>query len=209
MKRFRSIAILTGIAALALPASSLGAGLLQASTSPGSASGSPLDLPGLLTLGKSSTSSSSSNGNVASAAGLDLLTKSGNVGGPASNGGTLAPVGDLVDQVNTGLCPGGPVQEDGLCVVALYSGGSGTSSSNSLGTQETRNNSYTTAAITLGDQGVYLLGSAASSTKQTPTGGSSTCTDLAGSYILTTKGPIPGIPNNALSKNSTSLGQPC
>ena len=205
MKSLRIALPLAALVALALPASSFGAGLLQSSASPGSASGSPADLTGLLTLGQSSSTSDSSGTNVLSVAGTDLLSKNDD----GTNSGALAPVGDVVDSLNGALCPDGPVDEDGVCIVALYSNASSTETSDDTGTQDTHNSSYTTLGVTAGDQGVYVLGSAASSTEQVPTGGEGECTDLAGSYILTTKDSVPGVPDDALSENSTSLGQPC
>jgi len=160
MKRFRTVALMAGLAALALPASSFGAGLPQSSAEPGAASGSPIDLGQLLTLGKSNSSKDSSKTNVLTLAGLDLLTKNGNVSGQATNSGLLAPVGDIVDALNGALCPAGPVDETGLCLSVLHSNASGDVESDDLGTRKRNNSSFATLVLTLGDQGIYVLGSA-------------------------------------------------
>lgn len=209
MKRFRTVALMAGLAALALPASSFGAGLPQSSAEPGAASGSPIDLGQLLTLGKSNSSKDSSKTNVLTLAGLDLLTKNGNVSGQATNSGLLAPVGDIVDALNGALCPAGPVDETGLCLSVLHSNASGDVESDDLGTRKRNNSSFATLVLTLGDQGIYVLGSAAASAELTPDGQPSNCTDLGGGYVLTFKGPLPAIPPDGLSRNSTSVGQAC
>jgi hypothetical protein len=81
-------------------------GVGNVSASPGHASASVVDIPGVITVGKSETSKTSSKVTILNVGGTDVLTKEGNETG-GTNGGAAAPAGDLIDQINAATCPGG------------------------------------------------------------------------------------------------------
>jgi hypothetical protein len=93
-------------------------GLGTEAVTPNSASTSVADFPGLLEVGKSETSTTHSRVKILSVLGQDVLTKDGDATG-GTYGGAAAPAGAAVDQVNTALCPGGPVAPYALSVFAI------------------------------------------------------------------------------------------
>jgi hypothetical protein len=175
-------------AALIAPGSAVaaGGGIDTASSTPGSASASPLQLNGILVLNKSDTTSSGSNITVLQVAGLDLLSKNGQ----GVNQGALAVAGGLLDTLNKALCKNGQAA-DGFCIGLLFS--------NTTATGKTDNASGSTLAVTLGKTHIRLLGSEASTTHT-----SSGCVSTSLGYIANFQNVV-ALPGSAL-ENGTIAG---
>jgi hypothetical protein len=206
MKRAWITAAVIGTAALCAPAAASAAGgLADATATPGTASGAAIDLPGVLTLNKSTATSNGSNVQQVTLLGVNVLGKQA-----GQNTGALAPVGGVVDTLNGALCKSGP-SATAPCLVVLYSNQTDkTQTIPGIGTQQNHAASATTLALSGGGVGLSVLGSQAASNQQTPTGGTSTCTNLSRGYILVATAP--GLPNDGvkgLDNTAAVLNQPC
>jgi hypothetical protein len=176
-------AALAGMAVFASTSLAAGGGIATASSSPTGASGAVLDLAGLLTLGKSNTSTTSGP----SVQTLTLLNTN-LLGKDAANHdtGALAAVGALVQSLDTALCKHGTTGNS-FCLAVLSS--SDSSKTTASGTASSA--SYQTLALSLASLHVRLLGSSASSVK-TSVAGVPVCQNGAVGYVLSTDPVVPG-----------------
>lgn len=168
-------------------------GVQTASATPGSASAAVIDIPGVVTVGKSESSKTGSRVTVLSVGGQDLLVREGTADG-GTYAGPLAPAGDAIDQVNAALCPAGPANtaptETG-CVVLLYSDAT---TDRQTGTSRTNSAQFRAVSITTPDGANSLtVGSTSASTTRTPFFGTTRCTDVATSFLLSGRGPLAAI----------------
>ncbi|MEY2478373.1 MAG: hypothetical protein QOG87_3688 [Actinomycetota bacterium] len=161
-------------------------GVGGAAASPGSASASVVELPGVLIVGKSESSKTGAKVTVLSVGGTDLLVKNGSDAGP-SYSGPLAPVGDQVDAANKALCPAGPGKASANgCVVVLYSDAK---TNQAAGTSRTNSAQFRAFSVTTPDGAQSLtLGSTSASTTRTPLFGTTRCTDIATSFLVSGTG---------------------
>lgn len=168
-------------------------GVGGAAVTPGSASASVVDLPGLVTIGKSESSKTGSRVTVLSVGGQELLAREGNATG-GSYSGPLAPLGDGIDQVNGALCPAGPASvapSDTGCIVLLYS----TATTNQgTATNKTNSSSFRALSITTPDGAESLtVGSTSATTNVRRVFTSEFCTDVATSFLLSGRGTLAAV----------------
>jgi hypothetical protein len=158
---------------------------------PGSANASVVEIPGLVTIGKSESNKTGSRVTVLSVAGQDLLVREGTPDGGTYTG-PFAPIGDAVDEVNTALCPQGPnstAPSDTGCVVLLYS--DARTNQPAPGFSRTNSAQFRAVSITLPDGSTSLfVGATSASTTVTPFFPSSLCTDVATSFLIGGTGPL-------------------
>jgi hypothetical protein len=200
--------VLAGAAMFAPPslAKASPGGVDQSSAQPGSASASPLSLPGVLVVNGSSEATTSSNEEVLAVAGLNLLGNSGTRGGTI-NTGLLAAAGQIVAKLNQALCRKG-VEANGFCLEVLFSNATKGTDSRFPGSTTTSASSAV-AALTLGMFHLRLLGSSASGEVN-----GTKCSDLSTAYIVNTENAPklpagPGLGALPLQSTSTSINQPC
>lgn len=204
MKGKTVLAVMAAGAAVALTPGVASAGAFDATASPGSSSADVLAADGVATLHGTSTSSTGSQGEVLSVLGQNLLSKSGdNV-----NGGALAALGGVADQINGALCPKGPDQA-GTCVVVLYSHNTNRTLTNPVATQEKHNASSSTVGLVLGNTGLFVLGSESFSVKTTDAAsGASRCDNGARAVLLATRDQTT-TKTAGLQQQDASINQAC
>jgi hypothetical protein len=153
-----SLALAIAGAAMIAPSAAMAAGspIDTSGSTPTASSAATLNLPGVLVLNKSDTTTAGAQETVLEVAGLNLLSKNG----AGVNQGALAIAGTLVDTLNHALCPKG-TEAAGACIALLFT--------NTTTTATTNNASGSAVALTLGKAHIRLLGSEASTTA-TPAG---------------------------------------
>jgi hypothetical protein len=195
MKRLCGVVLISIGSVLVVPgAASAGPLLSNSQASPGSASGSFAEVPGVIAINKSETTKTSSKATVLNVGGQDLLAY--------ENGqytGLLAPAGTLVRQVNDSTCPGAGNDPNGSCFVVLWA--------NTTDSSNNHNASAVLLAWNGPGNGINIGGS----NSATQVSGSSDCTDVSNGYVIVSKKQYDnGTGMNALTfTRAASLGQPC
>jgi hypothetical protein len=177
-------------------------GVAQNSVTPGHASAAAVDIPGVITVGKSDSTKHTSSVNVLSVGGQDLLTRSGDAEGGTWTG-QLAAAGAVLDGVNNALCPAGPAAA-GNCITVLYAKATD---------KDARNHSasFHAARVQLegAEEGITVLPTTATS-NWFSVFGSDRCSDFATAFIATGTGTLALVAlvgaGNAVS---LSLVKPC
>jgi hypothetical protein len=163
-------------------------GIAEQHSQPGHSYGSAVELPGVITVGRSETTPTTSRVTVLRVLDQDLLTREGNATG-GTYGGQLAQVGPVIDQINALGCPRGyPAPAGTDCVLVLYS--NATSTSNATGTSTNNTAAFKLAVVKLNNgDGVEVLPTSAR-TSRVRFFGQNRCTDIATAFILTGSGQL-------------------
>lgn len=200
-------------------------GVGQASVSPGHAQASVVEIPDVVTVGKSESSKDGSKVTVLNVGGTDVLVRDGD-GSGGTWGGEAAAAGQGIDELNNALCPGGPPAANGepkACVLLLYSTAQeGPPSTTGTTIQTTNNtNSASFRALSIyspaGPESLTVGSTSASTIETTARFGTTVlahgCTDVATSFLISGTGQLAALflvnPGGPLNGVKFSIFQPC
>jgi hypothetical protein len=155
----------------------------QAQSELGHSSASALEIPGLLTLGKSETRRSTAKVTILNLAGTDVLTKEGDATG-GSYGGVLADAGAIVDTVNAGLCPSAT---GNFCLLLLPTSATSTTAANG---SQANSASFSLLKLKVGADGITVLPTSATTNRTRLPFIGFRCTDAATAFVATGTGTL-------------------
>ena len=159
-------------------------GVAQADSRPGNSAATAVELGGL-TVGKASTDKNGAHVTTLRLGTMELLGR--NTDG--TNSGSLAQVGDVIDDLNAALCPSG-VSGTGGCVAVLYTNAS--TGLNSTGSTRTSTAQFKAVKVRLqgSPDGIEVLPVGALTSARRFSATSTRCTDAASAFIATGTGNL-------------------
>jgi hypothetical protein len=175
--------LLTTLVGLNIP------GVAQATSAPGNSAATAVELGGL-TVGKVSTDKNGSHATTLRLGTMELIGKNGNATG-GENTGSLAQVGDVIDQLNDALCPNGVgATAQGGCIAVLYTDAN--TSLNSTGSTRTSTANFKAVKVRLqgNPNGIEVLPTSAATIARRFSATSTRCTDFAAALPLSGSGTL-------------------